>query len=152
VRSPGRGIPNPQNVSITLFITGVFEEDWRAKVTKRYNLVQAKICLDSYLDIYRSSHRLLVIPVMLSFGYRMEFNNCRPRTWNDCDLDAVCHLTKFTLRRVWREHPIHLKIHLGYGPEQKQSLAHFFSDRSMPIPSHEHKRPQSILPKNRYHT
>jgi hypothetical protein len=31
-----------------------------------------------------------------------------------------------------REHPIHLKIHLDYGPEQKQSLAHFFSDRAMP--------------------
>jgi hypothetical protein len=29
--------PNPQ------FITGVFEEDWRPKVTKRYNLVQGKI-------------------------------------------------------------------------------------------------------------
>jgi hypothetical protein len=31
-----------------------------------------------------------------------------------------------------REHPIHLKIHLDYGPEQKQSLAHFFSGRAMP--------------------
>jgi hypothetical protein len=31
-----------------------------------------------------------------------------------------------------REHPIHLKIHLDYGPEQKQSFAHFFSDRAMP--------------------
>jgi hypothetical protein len=54
VRSPRD--PNPQNLSITLFITGVFEKDWRAKITKRYNLMQGKILLDNYLQIYRSSY------------------------------------------------------------------------------------------------
>jgi hypothetical protein len=38
----------------------------------------------------------------------------------------------FDCAECGREHPIHLKIHLDYGPKQKQSLAHFFSDREMP--------------------
>ena len=31
-----------------------------------------------------------------------------------------------------REHPIHLKIHLNYGPDHKQSIAAFFRGHSMP--------------------
>jgi hypothetical protein len=38
----------------------------------------------------------------------------------------------FNCNECKREHPIHLKIHLDYGPKGKQSLTHFFCDRSMP--------------------
>jgi hypothetical protein len=38
----------------------------------------------------------------------------------------------FRCNECEREHPIHLKIHLAHGPDRKQSLTHFFCDRSMP--------------------
>jgi hypothetical protein len=38
----------------------------------------------------------------------------------------------FDCNECKREHPIHLKIHLDHGPDQKQSLTQFYCDRSMP--------------------
>jgi energy-converting hydrogenase Eha subunit C len=66
------------------------------KVTKRYNLVQGKIRLDNYLDIYQSSQLLRVITVILNFGYMMGFNKCRPIGRGMIVVKGICQLTKFT--------------------------------------------------------
>jgi hypothetical protein len=47
--------PNPQNLSITLFITAVLEEDFRAKLANCHNSEQEKIRLDRDLQSYRFS-------------------------------------------------------------------------------------------------
>jgi hypothetical protein len=38
----------------------------------------------------------------------------------------------FRCNECQREHPIHIRIHLDYGPSRKETLAEFLAGRSMP--------------------
>ena len=93
--------PNPQNLSITLFITAVVEEDCRVKLANRQHSGQKKLRPNSYLQIYCLSldesdegraignqGERVKRARSLNFGDTMTFDNWSLRTWRRCDMPA----------------------------------------------------------------